>query len=209
MISSPTKKSVIKYCLLSSSRNKHILPIAQKIFDENVSFCHFCLPQAGLLDLVKNIHLRLDGFTMEDYCVILIGEEDFKTSRNYRDLIRLLRLALQKVDFTNVILCSPTYKINNYSSMYNGRIEMFNYLLCSDVAKYEYAYLIDSNLNLNCDYSMFLKYSGRVNYRGLMTIFEQIKKAIITIKGQYDWEMEQVQTDQTDVHKSEEIFFRA
>lgn len=90
---------------------------------------------------------------MDDFCVILIGENDFYKTDNYVNIIVKLRETLQKVQNTNIIICVPTFKLSNYSILFNWRIETFNNLLYLDLQTYNYATVFDSNLDL-------LKYLG-------------------------------------------------
>ena len=119
--------------------------------------------------------------TLHDFCVIQIGEEDFKTSRDYTKLVKLIREKVTAIKHTNTILCLPTYKNIFYKAMYNWRVEVFNNIICNDNLNNNYAYIIDSNQNLTCDYDMFSEMYGNVNNRGVLTIFNQIEKLITEI----------------------------
>lgn len=105
---------------------------------------------------------------------MFIGEEDFKITKNYTRIINLLKQTLQNITFTNIIVCTPTYRYNYYSNMYNWRIKIFNNLLYKNVMTHIYAYLLDSNSNLIYDNNMFYRNSGIINNLGLNTIFYDI-----------------------------------
>ncbi|KAJ8709634.1 hypothetical protein PYW08_009638 [Mythimna loreyi] len=171
-----TKKN--KLCIISSNKTNKVLHIAQNAFP-NHQVCHYITPNCGISTLVSNLDSKLTNYTMQDYCVILIGSEDFNSTKNYSDLISNMRENLLMLSHTNIILCLPTYRCNDYSSMFNWRIEMFNSLLYHDIQIYDYAVIFDSNLNLLYDYTMFSKNSGRLNNRGMRTIFDNLKYEIM------------------------------
>lgn len=159
-----------KICIISSNKTNKVLQISRNEF-KDFDVCHYLTPNGTIKQLLKDIHLKLDTLTMKDFCFIMIGEEDFKTTNNNFDLIFFVRDTLSQICNTNVVICLPTYKCNNYSNMYNWRVENFNNLLYLDCLTYEYAYLLDSNLNLTYDHDMFNKYSGKINNRAIKQIF--------------------------------------
>lgn len=65
--------------------------------------------------------------------------------------------------------------------MFNARIEAFNQLLDLDVVTHEYAYLVDSNLHLSYDFTMFHRRSGTLNNRGLRQVFGDLRVRIADI----------------------------
>lgn len=162
-----------KICLISSNKTNSVLSIALETFGDK-QLCHYLSPKFGILHMIKNLQEKLYSFTKNDYCVILIGEEDFRTTNNYFNLILELRDTLLKIRHTNIILCLPTYKCSYYATVFNWRVEMFSTLLYLDVKTYHYATLVDSNLNLSIDGTMFCKYDGRLNDTGMKTIFNDI-----------------------------------
>ncbi|CAH0727010.1 unnamed protein product, partial [Brenthis ino] len=162
-----------KLCIISANKTSKILSIAEERF-KNTQICHWLYPNCGIRHLIKNIHKKLHEYTMDDHCVILIGEEDFRKTENYFEIITEIRNTLKLIQNTNIIICLPTYKYSNLSPVFNWRIETFNNLLYLDITTYNYAYLLDCNLNLKCDYSMFSKYTGRVNNGGMKNIFDNI-----------------------------------
>lgn len=163
-----------KLCILSANKNNHITSIAEETF-ENLQICHYISPNCGLLQLIANLDKKIADFSMTDYCVILIGEKDFQQTENYVNIIIKLRETLLKIHHTNVILCVPTFKLSNYSTMFNWRIETFNNLLHLDLQTYNYATAFDSNLNLQYDFTMFSKINKKVNERGMRNIFHNLQ----------------------------------
>lgn len=115
---------------------------------------------------------------MNDFCLIFVGEEDFRRTTNYVDLIITVRETLLKIQHTNVIICAPTFKLNDFSTLFNGRIETFNSLMYLDASTHNYAYLFDTNFYLSYDYKMFWKKSGAVNNYGMEKIFMNLSLMI-------------------------------
>ena len=173
----PDKGNKRKICILSTNNKNKLLKIAENTFP-NYNICHYLTPNSGVKKLIENIDLKLKNYSMNDYCLIFIGEEDFKRTNDYVEITITIRETLLKVQHTNVIICAPTFKLNNYSVMFNGRIESFNSLLYLDACTYNYAYLFDSNFYLSYDYKMFWVRSGHANNEGLATIFFNIKLMI-------------------------------
>lgn len=124
--------------------------------------------------LFKGLQSKLQSFTMNDFCIIFIGEEDFQTTRDYFGKIIFIRESLRSIKHTNIIICSPTFKYNSGSLMYNWRVENFNNLLYMDILTHEHAYFLDSNRNLSCDYKMFRRRTGSINNSGMVTIFKDV-----------------------------------
>lgn len=162
-----------KLCIISANKTSKILSIAEETF-KNTQICHWLYPNCGIRHLIKNLHKKIHDYSMDDHCIILIGEEDFRKTENYFEVITEIRNTLKHIQNTNIIICLPTYKYSNRSPVFNWRIETFNNLLYLDISTYNYAHLFDSNLNLKCDYSMFSKYTGRLSNGGMKNIFDNI-----------------------------------
>lgn len=174
-----------KLCILSTNKTNRILTIASRTFP-NYQICHYLTPTCGIKKLVSDVDVKLKDFTMNDYCIIMVGEEDFRQTNNYVELTIYIRETLLKIKHTNVILCLPTYKLSDHSAMFNCRIETFNNLLYLDVCTNNYALLFDSNLNLTCDYEMFLRSNGSLNNHGMTNVFENLSKLINIEKSNRD-----------------------
>lgn len=171
--SKPNKSLMKKICILSSNKNNKILEIAEDVFP-NYRICHYLTPNCGVKYLISDLDLKLKDYNMNDYCLIFVGEEDFRRTKNYVELTIYIRETLSKVQHTNIILCAPTFKLNGYSTMFNARIETFNSLIYLDAYSYNYAYLFDSNYYIDYDFNMFTKSSTSVNNRGMANIFHNI-----------------------------------
>lgn len=179
-------KKLNKICIISSQKPNNL---QHKIFTENeyinrYDICHYRKSACGIHHLLEGITAKLQDFTMQDFCVIFLGEEDFESTNNNLDLVIYIRETLLKVQFTNIIICLPTFKCHKYSTMFNWRLENFNSLLYIDNDSKHYAYLIDSNLNLIYDSRMFSKTNGKVNIRGFRVILHDLGKLIKRITEQ-------------------------
>lgn len=170
--------------VLSSNNNNKILETLQRTFkSDQFNICHYLKTHCGLQTLLDDAETITRSFTKIDYFVLMIGEEDFKTTHEYFKLIFNLRETLQKITYTNVIICLPTYKYAPHKNMYNWRIENFNNLLYLDVATHGHAYLLDSNLNLDYSYKMFnTKHNGEINNFGMQIICDDLYKLVNEIK---------------------------
>ncbi|CAH1643118.1 unnamed protein product [Spodoptera littoralis] len=160
--------------IVSSNKKNKILTIAENTFPDKYKLCHYLLPNSNTEQLIKNIEIKLHGMTMNDFCVLMIGEEDFNTTKDYIYIISKLKQTLQRQKFTNIIICAPTYKCGSHiGSMYNWRVQNFNNKLYLDVLQYEYAYFLDTNKNLRWG-EMFHKTNGTVNNYGMSIIFKDV-----------------------------------
>uniref|UniRef100_A0A2A4JBF1 Uncharacterized protein n=1 Tax=Heliothis virescens TaxID=7102 RepID=A0A2A4JBF1_HELVI len=170
----PQLKNKPKMCILSNNKTNNILSLAEDTFT-NYEVCHYLSINCGLKQLINNLHIKLTNYTLEDYCIIMIGPQDFQKTNNYVDLILHLRETLLPIQHTNVIVCVPTYKITDFNGMFNWRVESFCNLLYLDSLTHNYATFLDSNLNLKYDFTMFSKFKGTVNNFGMKTIFDDLK----------------------------------
>lgn len=180
-----TVKPRNKLCIMSCYKRNAVLDIAETIFNGgDYQIMHYLTPNAGIREQLKCINEKLTDFTYQDYCIIMIGEEDFTKTNNYHELIRYLRATIQNISHTNVILCTPTYNCGRHQTMYNWRVEIFNNLLYSDVESHGYAYFFDSNANLTYDNYMFSKYGGYLNNRGMRTVLTTLNQELNSLKKQ-------------------------
>lgn len=161
-------------CIISSNKRNKVITTARSSL-QNSKHCHFLVPNVGLRQLLVNLENKVQNYTLYDSCIIMIGENDFETSMDYKNLVNILRTELLKIQHTNVFICLPTFRQGLYKSLlFNQRVETFNNLLYLDNLKYEYAYVIDSNRNLTYDNDMFTTYKGTLNNRGLRQIFSDL-----------------------------------
>lgn len=171
--SSTTSGTKSKIMIISSNKRNKIRQMVEQTF-ESFDVCHFLTPNVGIRVLLRDINTKLETFTHQDYCVLFIGEEDFRTSNDYKELVAFIRETLTNLNHTNIILCLPTFKCGKTTNIYNRRIETFNSYLYQDTQRYEYAYLLDANLNLTYDWRMFSGRWGILNNRGMKTIISDL-----------------------------------
>lgn len=169
-----TETTKNKICLISTNNKNRILSIAEATIKGNFELCHYISPHAGNKQLFTGINDKISTFTKQDYCIILIGEEDFMVTKNYFDQIVFIREALRNITHTNVIICLPTYKCIDFVNMHNWRVENFNNLLYLDIITHEHAYLLDSNKNIYYDYSLYNAKTGIINDKGIRAVFKDL-----------------------------------
>lgn len=174
-----------KICILSTNNKNKILPIAQDLLTDKYDICHYITPNGTMQQLLSGIEAKLCDYTLNDFCILLIGEEDFRITSNYFNTIIYIRDILKQITYTNVIVCVPTFKLRSDNNIYNWRIETFNNLLYLDLLTHEHAYSFDSNYNLTYDHTMFNLLTGRINDNGLRNIFEGLLHFINEIAVSY------------------------
>lgn len=163
-----------KLCILSSDKHNDLLDIAENTSFSKMQKCLYRKHNCGLNDLLAGINNKLLNFTLNDYCIIMIGDVDFNRTNDYFEIIRRLRETLKDVQHTNIIICLPTYKCADHKSVFNWRVETFNNLLWLDVSTHKYAHILDSNLNLEYDTYTFNRRTGTITKYGMETIFNYL-----------------------------------
>lgn len=170
-----------KIALLSGETSNRLYSMAEKTYLNNFEFCHYRKPKCGIELIFDNIDAKVQEFTEWDYCIIYIGEEDFRTTHNYIELVSFIREKLLPLNHTNFIICLPTFKyMEKHNIMYNSRIDTFNNLLYMDVQTYMYAYVLDSNLNLPYTYNTYNRHST-LNNKGLNIIVSDLEQLVIKL----------------------------
>lgn len=104
-------------CIISTNNVNNILENAENAFT-NAKFCHYCLPNAGTVELLATLDRKVVNYTLKDYCIIFLGEKDFQASNKYEELVTHIKCKLEKITHTNVILCSPSFKLN-YNTIFS------------------------------------------------------------------------------------------
>lgn len=170
---SQNKKTLRKMCIVSSNNVNKMLEIAEHTF-VGYKLCHYITPNGGIIQLFADLDKKLLNFTFEDYCVIYIGERDFESSNNYRFLLNFIKNKLKNINHTNVVICSPNFKLSNVCGIFNNRIEIFNHLMYTDLELNSYAYLFDSNYSIKYTHEMFSKYNSKINNGGLARILKNL-----------------------------------
>lgn len=169
------EESNMQLCILSNQKYSNILKAVEYAFQSNTRYCHYVIPNGGITNLLTNLEKKLDKFTMADYCVIYIGEQDLNRTVNIIQLVNCLRESLKKITHTSKIICLPTYICG--ALIYNYKVELFGNLLAMDMQSNDYAYLFDTNRNLTLD--MFSHHSGRITNFGIRSVFSSLKQFII------------------------------
>lgn len=164
-----------KLCIFSCNRSKGLLPIIEETFSSHFDYCHYLLPNNTITEAMADLENKLKDFTLSDYCIFVIGENDIKSEDNYVNTIQMIKERLQKVTHTNKIICVPTYITG--AQIYNYKVELFNNLLHLDIENNNYAYLFDSNHCLTLD--MFSQISGKINKQGIRNIYKCILQNIM------------------------------
>lgn len=194
-----------KLAIISSGCTKGTLPLIDEIFSDNFEYCHYLLPNVITEDVLTSIEHKLKAFSINDYCLIFIGENDLKND-DYIGILDNLRKYLKKNTHTNVVVGAPTFICG--ALIYNYKVELFNNLLYWDIKNNRYAYSYDTNRTLSLE--MFSINTGKINKHGWKNIFEQIRSNII-----YDYEVFSSQdtvtlTDPNEVSATQQTcdFFR-
>lgn len=170
-----------KLCLISDNNVNAILGIAENTFP-NDKICHYCMPKAGIMKLLETLDKKLVNYTLNDHCIIFIGETDFLVSKNYAELVNYIKFRLEKILHTNIILCCPTFKLKSNTSLFNTRIESFNRLLLQSNQIFNFTYTFDTNKQLEYSYGMFSKLTGKVNNAAIKNVFMNLKNYLELFK---------------------------
>lgn len=170
--------------LSSNNKNKIINIIRDNNCFKNFSYCHHVFPGAGVRQLFEDLTTRLCNMTMKDYCVIILGEEDFKKVTDVNALVIHIREVVKSIHFTNIVLSCPTFICNR--PLYNERVERFNYLLFNDLGNHSKNFFV-YDCNTNLEFDMFSVWNGRLNNRGMKNIIENLQYNISWISGNSEY----------------------
>lgn len=171
--SPPLRKN--RLAIISSNCTRGSLPIIEEVFSKYFEYCNFIIPNVTSTSFLKSIKYKLKDFTMNDYCLIFVGESDLQGKDYSTHILHNLKCSLQNVTHTNIVICTPVYKKG--ALIYNYKVEQFNNLLLADIRNNEYAYFFDSNDTLSHD--MFSYNTGRINKHGWKNIYGQIMSRIM------------------------------
>lgn len=166
-------------CILSSNKYNKTLSTIENVLSERFQLIHHLKPNCGIMELLQGITSKLNNYTFEDYCVVFIGDEDFISSKDNFGLVSCIKEALRKIQHTNIILCLPTYRFNRH--IFNGRVESFSNMLYWDPEIHDYAYLLDTNLNLDYSNHLYRGYSGLIKSKALRIISEDLERLILHV----------------------------
>lgn len=188
-----------KLCILSNYNSKGVLSAIEDTFSEYFTYCHYVMNNATTKELIENIEDKLINFTFNDYCILFIGENEFKRQNNYIDVINTIKNSLKNVTHTNKIICVPTYIKG--ALIYNYKIEMFNNLLCLDLQNNDYAHFFDSNQTLS--HEMFSYRTGKINNNGFKHIYNEVLNNMMTINSQSSIRLDNKSNDKVTFSTSE------
>lgn len=172
VISPDLKKN--KLCILSNIRSRNAVQVIEDTFGQNFTYCHYMFPNSSTERLLNNIDTKLLDFGLDDYCIIMLGEKDLKTSSNCLHMVETITKCLKHIINTNVIVCSPTYILG--SPIYNYKVEVFNNLLAKEINSGSYAYYFDTNSYLSFD--MFSSVTGTIKNSAIIHIYRKIMEGI-------------------------------
>lgn len=159
-----------KLCIVSNCNYHRPVEIIEDVFAQQFEYCHYVSPNSRMKEILTNITNKIQDFNMDDYCIIMIGDQDFKGNEDSIELVKQIRETLKHITFTNIIICTPVYVTG--ALIHNYKVEMFNNLLHMDIEYYNYAYFFDTNRNLTLE--MFSYKTGKLNRLGIKCIFESI-----------------------------------
>ncbi|KAF9406832.1 hypothetical protein HW555_012929 [Spodoptera exigua] len=164
-----------KLCIISSEKIRGSLSVTEDVFSNHFDFCHYIMPNCNVKQITSDIEQKLKGFTIKDYCLLFIGQNDVRFESEHINAINALKESLQKIKHTNVVICAPTYIRG--APIYNFKAEMFGKLLRLDLLNNDYAYLFDTNYDLSLE--MFSNTTGKINKDGLRNIYNRIMDNIL------------------------------
>lgn len=169
-------------CVVSSELSNRIYSMSEGTHLRNYNMCHYRTPKCGIEYILKNLESKVRNFTSSDYCIIIIGEDDFKKTNKYIELVTLIREKLLQLNHTNFIICLPTFKyMDNSNIMFNSRIDTFNNLIYMDVQTYNYAFILDSNLNLPYTHDTYNHWYGNLNNKGFSIVISDLQDLILDL----------------------------
>lgn len=194
-----------KICTIYGTNTYKQTTTANQHLNGITNTCHYVMPGGRVENLLECIEKKVHDFTHEDFCIIFFGDADFEYTENYHKKINLIKQKLQGLKHTNVILCLPTFKCHSRTNLFNRRVETFNRLLFLDNVKYEYAFILDSNKNLEYSHRMFTKQKGFLRRCGFRIILEDVKELMVYINTCYNESL----SSQEDCSEEAKYFFRA
>ncbi|KAI8432079.1 hypothetical protein MSG28_004592 [Choristoneura fumiferana] len=132
--------------------------------------CNLNITMNNLEQILKSTESK--SYTKQDYCIVMVGEEDFDETQNYKRLVDQIKKKLETITNTNIIIAAPTYICG--APLYNARVEIFNKLLNHDMwsCKYGYGLFFDSNEDLTLD--VFSENTGKLGNAGIRNLIKNI-----------------------------------
>ncbi|KAF9418603.1 hypothetical protein HW555_004651 [Spodoptera exigua] len=135
-------KNKNKLYIISSNCTRGTLPLIEEVFYNQFEYCNYIVPNVTSKDFLRTIRYKLKDFSMNDYCLIFIGEKDIQNG-NHADILHNLNYSMKNITHTNIVICTPIYVKG--ALIHNYKVEFFNNLLLTDIKNNEYAYFFDCN----------------------------------------------------------------
>ncbi|CAH0701310.1 unnamed protein product [Spodoptera exigua] len=102
-----------KLCVLTNGIPGDSLQAVEDTFGSQFQYIRYVLPNCNIKDLLDNINTKLVNYDLSDYCIVMLGGKDLHSTCNYVELIKIIRDALQHINHTNIIVCTPSYSKQN------------------------------------------------------------------------------------------------
>lgn len=191
-----------RVCILSTDKKSKILSVAENNVPANKKYqiCHYLTPNVDSKQMLKGLGSKISHLTKNDYCLIIIGEEDFLAPRDHFSIARHIQERLLKEEHTNIIICLPKLKhcnsINHDMNMYNWSINNFNNILCLELQSLKHVFIFNPNKNVKYNSCMIYKISGTLNYKGMRAIIQGMYKLIEDTETQYIHNSNQIYTQE-------------
>lgn len=171
-----------KLCILSTTNTLKITQIMHsEYFYSDFEFCNYIRTNSTIDTLTKDIESKISTLTLNDYCIIMIGESDFYCSQDHITLVQIIKNRLNNITNTNVIIAAPTYICGKL--LFNNRIENFNNEIYHSLRNQANVHVFDSNRRLTLD--MFSSFSGKLNNKGMRCILGNLAKFITSLQTNY------------------------
>ncbi|CAG5006123.1 unnamed protein product [Parnassius apollo] len=96
-------------CIISGISNHKQSSIKRdKMMEQSAAYSHYRTPGGDIDQLSRGLQEKLANFTLNDFCILMIGDTDFKVSKNYKNIVYILKQRILAVQHTNIIICLPT-----------------------------------------------------------------------------------------------------
>lgn len=163
-----------RLCIVSTPSGRAGTKVLTAMLENFDSFhcIHYATPGGGIPELLKNLPMKVKGYTKNDCGILMIGEKDFKSTENFDhiSLVKEIICAVEALTFTNIVVCTPTYICG--APIFNYRVELFNTCLNEALQTSNSVHFYDSNLNLELD--MFSLGSGKLLPKGMRNILKNV-----------------------------------
>lgn len=167
-----------KICIISNSTEHTALLSSVENQFTNSTICMYRSPEATMDQMLVGLENKLNSFTRRDYCVLMFGDVDFITTKNYEKATTDIMNVIGKLNHTNFILQLPTFTLYEHASLYNCRVEVFNNLLYRKILYNNKENVFSFDTNAHVFYEMYSTYTQRLNKYGLQYIMNKLGEFI-------------------------------